>query len=191
VLGAEVHFEVEVAAGAAAGAGDSEPAERVVLRGSMDRVEVDSAGRVHVVDFKTGRSCPTNAHVDASPQLGAYQLAVRAGAVDDLVQTPVQVGGAELVQLRNTAPGTRGVDGVDGLPKVQAQQPADAGPDRALPIEGQLRAAARTLRAEDFAATRGPACRTCDFVRICPAQPQGRTVLSPRADVRALDEEDE
>ncbi len=186
VLGAEVGFEVEVEVDPAPG----DAAEAVVLRGSMDRVEVDSAGRVHVVDFKTGRSCPTKAQVDASPQLGAYQLAVRHGAVDGLVQEPVQVGGAELVQLRSSAPGTKGVDGVDGLPKVQAQA-ADARPGQPLPVEGQLREAVRTLRSEDFAATRGPACRTCDFVRICPAQPQGRTVLSPRADVRAIDEEDE
>jgi RecB family exonuclease len=163
--------------------------ETVVLRGSMDRVEVADDGRVHVVDFKTGRSCPTKAHVDASPQLGVYQLAVRNGAVDHLTEGPVQVGGAELVQLRNPAPG-RGVE-ADGLPKVQAQAPADARPDRILPVEQQLVEAVRTLRVEDFAATRGPACRTCDFKRICPAQPQGRTVLSLRADVRAVDEEEE
>jgi hypothetical protein len=83
------------------------------------------------------------------------------------------------------------VDGVGDLPRVQRQRAADGRPEGALPIEGHLREAVRTLRLEDFAATRGPACRTCDFVRACPAQPHGRTVLSPRADVRAVDEEDE
>ncbi|HZG98728.1 MAG TPA: ATP-dependent DNA helicase [Nocardioidaceae bacterium] len=202
LLGAEVAFEVQVevdvelnAAVDVAAAAESptscpEP-ERVVLRGSMDRVEIADDGRVYVVDFKTGRSCPTRAQVDASPQLGAYQLAVRHGAVDDLTEQPVQVGGAELVQLRNSAPGGKGVDGVGDLPRVQRQRAADARPEGVLPIEGHLREAVRTLRLEDFAATRGPACRTCDFVRACPAQPHGRTVLSPRADVRAVDEEDE
>jgi hypothetical protein len=111
--------------------------------------------------------------------------------VDALTEQPVQVGGAELVQLRNTETRTKGVEAVDGLPKVQAQKPADARPDGSLPIERQLAEAVRALRLEDFSATRGPACRTCDFIRICPAQPQGRTVLSARADVRAVDEEDE
>lgn len=198
LLGAEVAFEVEVevevdVVGGSAEASTTRPLEpeKVVLRGSMDRVELAGDGRVHVVDFKTGRSCPTKAQVDASPQLGAYQLAVRSGAVDDLTEQPVHVGGAELVQLRNPAPGSKGVEGLDGLPKVQAQKAADARPDGAAPIERQLREAVRTLRLEDIAATRGPACRTCDFIRVCPAQPQGRTVLSPRADVRAVDEEDE
>jgi RecB family exonuclease len=194
VLGAEVGFEVEVevpARGVEASTARPVEPEKVLLRGSMDRVEVDDDGRVHVVDFKTGRSCPTMAQVDVSPQLGAYQLAVRHGAVDALTEQPVQVGGAELVQLRNTETRTKGVEAVDGLPKVQAQKPADARPDGSLPIERQLAEAVRALRLEDFSATRGPACRTCDFIRICPAQPQGRTVLSARADVRAVDEEDE
>ncbi len=204
LLGVEVAFEVQVEVGveaevdadAAAGgretpaAGSVQP-ERVVLRGSMDRVELAEDGRVHVVDFKTGRGTPTKAQVDASPQLGAYQLAVRHGAVDQLMERPVCVGGAELVQLRTSAPATKGVEGVGDLPKVQEQKSADAVPDGSAAIEGQLRGAVRTLRIEDFAATRGPACRTCDFIRVCPAQPQGRTVLSPRSDVRAVDEEDE
>ena len=196
LLGAEVAFEVEVEVDVPAehsevtAEGRSSETETVVLRGAMDRVEVADDGRIHVVDFKTGRSCPTKAQVDVSPQLGVYQLAVRHGAVDHLTERAVRVGGAELVQLRNPAPGDRGGEG-GGLPKVQAQKPAEARTDGSLPVEQQLAEAVRTLRVEDFTATRGPACRTCDFIRICPAQPQGRTVLSPRADVRAVDEEDE
>ena len=73
----------------------------VVLRGSMDRVEVDRDGMVHVVDLKTGKNPPSGPKVAEHPQLGVYQVAVREGAVADLDGLGDAVsGGAELVQLR-------------------------------------------------------------------------------------------
>src|SRR5699024_2045224 len=59
--------------------------DQVVLRGSMDRVEVDADGRVHVVDLKTARNPVPRERVREHPQLGAYQVAVEAGAVEGLV----------------------------------------------------------------------------------------------------------
>ena len=56
----------------------------VVLRGSMDRVEVDRDGLVHVIDLKTGKNPPSGPKVAEHPQLGVYQVAVREGAVADL-----------------------------------------------------------------------------------------------------------
>src|SRR5664280_2539078 len=50
----------------------------VRLHGRMDRVELDQAGQVHVVDFKTGRTIPSGPNVITDPQLGCYQVAVRA-----------------------------------------------------------------------------------------------------------------
>src|SRR5690606_37371566 len=46
---------------------------QVVLRGRVDRLEVDDDGRLVVVDLKTGRSAPANAEIAEHPQLGAYQ----------------------------------------------------------------------------------------------------------------------
>jgi superfamily I DNA/RNA helicase/RecB family exonuclease len=50
------------------------------LHGRVDRLERDRAGRLLVVDLKTGKSAPTDAEVARHPQLGAYQAAVEAGA---------------------------------------------------------------------------------------------------------------
>ncbi|EFC81514.1 ATP-dependent DNA helicase [Parafrankia sp. EUN1f] len=62
---------------------DIEVAGRVVrLRGFIDRVELDDDGRVHVVDFKTGRAAPSRRDLQTHAQLGSYQLAVREGALD-------------------------------------------------------------------------------------------------------------
>ncbi|MGI8676199.1 MAG: ATP-dependent helicase [Nocardioidaceae bacterium] len=159
VLAAERAFEIEVPV----------PGDRVVLRGSMDRVEADAEGRVVVVDLKTARTTPGSAAIGQHPQLGVYQVAVQHGAVADLSAT-TSPGGAELVQLRQDAPRQSA-----GLPRVQRQEPpaADDGP-----VHAQLSAAARTIRQEVFAASPGPACRYCEFRGCCPAQPAGQTLLA-------------
>src|SRR5690606_40326119 len=53
---------------------------RARLRGTIDRVEAAGDGAVRVVDLKTGRRTATKAEGAEHPQLGAYQLAVEAGA---------------------------------------------------------------------------------------------------------------
>ncbi|WP_283095508.1 ATP-dependent helicase [Nocardioides alcanivorans] len=56
--------------------------ERAVLWGFLDRLELDEAGRVVVVDLKTGKRKPTGAEVEEHPQLALYQYAVAKGALD-------------------------------------------------------------------------------------------------------------
>ena len=55
---------------------------RAVIKGRVDRLEVDADGRVVVVDLKTGKSAPAVAEVARNPQLGVYQLAVQQGGFD-------------------------------------------------------------------------------------------------------------
>lgn len=128
----------------------------VAIRGSMDRVEVDSEGFVHVVDFKTSKRSPNPAEVAADPQLATYQLAVLAGATEDVVPGG-RPGGAELVQLRDDA---------KGEVKVQPQdRPAPDEPFFGLDL---VRRAVRTIDAEDFVAMPGKHCDHCDFHQVCP-----------------------
>ena len=144
--------------------------ETVRLHGYADRLELDEAGRVVVVDFKTTKYPPTGSQED-NAQLGLYQLAVAAGAVDDLPGVPEQgarPGGAELVQLR--------ADGEHGA-KVQPQSPLDADGGQAA-IHDQLALAVQRVRREEFPAVPDPGrCRTCSFQALCPALNRG-TVLS-------------
>ncbi len=97
----------------------------VKLRGFIDRIELDDDGRVHVVDFKTGRMAPSSSDVARHPQLGTYQVAVRNGAVacgaDGARAEP---GGAELVHLRLDAA---------QAPPAPAPAPAPAAPAPAPP----------------------------------------------------------
>ncbi|NYD41031.1 ATP-dependent helicase [Nocardioides panaciterrulae] len=144
------------------------PDGRVVrLHGYADRLELDEAGRVVVVDLKTGKYPPTGPEVERHAQLGLYQLAVEHGAADEVLGRPAEPGGAELVQLR-----------VGGeLPKVQLQSPQPAAEGRPRPIEEQLMQAVSALRAEEFVARPGGHCDRCAFQALCPSKAAG-TVLS-------------
>ncbi|MFE9057297.1 ATP-dependent helicase [Streptomyces mutabilis] len=145
----------------------------VRVRGQMDRVEADGDGRAYVVDFKTGKHAPTSAEVARHPQLAVYQLAVRAGAVDEAFDgTRPQPGGAELVQLRQGAPKR---DGGDTLPKVQAQESLE-GPAGEW-VGDLLATAAGKVLDERFTPTAGQHCTHCAFRASCSARPEGRHVV--------------
>jgi RecB family exonuclease len=146
--------------------------QRVRLHGYADRLELDEQGRVVVVDLKTAKRGPTDKELPANPQLGIYQLAVRNGAVDDLVtdlvEGPAVSGGAELVQLRKA---------VAGRAKIQKQEPQEPDAEGVTVIEAQLMRAAAVMRDEVFEATPGAHCDYCQFHAICPTKAAG-TVLS-------------
>ncbi|MFT4189553.1 MAG: ATP-dependent DNA helicase [Aeromicrobium sp.] len=140
--------------------------ETVVLRGSMDRVEVDADGLVHVVDFKNSKNAPRADEVREHAQLGVYQLAVREAGVEG----HREVGGSELVQLR-IPEGAKAPD----APKVQ-RQPAPA--EGEFFVHDLIRRAVHTMRSEELAAT--PAtCTFCEFDTLCPAQ-TSFTIGAPR-----------
>ncbi|MFJ9696563.1 ATP-dependent helicase [Kitasatospora sp. NPDC101183] len=143
----------------------------VRIRGSMDRVEKDHAGRAYVVDFKTGKQIPTDKSLPEHKQLAVYQLAVRAGALNELPGFdggPPAVGGAELVHLREAA-----AKADQDSPKVQRQEPPEGEPW----IENLLAEAAGKVLAERFVPQTGGGCDRCSFRRSCSAQRDGAQLL--------------
>lgn len=152
--------------------------DRVRLRGSFDRVEVDDGGQVHVVDLKTQKSATPAAELAEHAQLGVYQLAASAGGLDTvpedvrarsglpLVGAPLRVAGAELVQLRARDSA--------GNAKVQTQPSIDPDDDW---VRERLRAAVAIVRGERFHPVRGGHCRTCSFRSVCPVDDEGGQVL--------------
>jgi RecB family exonuclease len=151
LVGTEEEFSVELPVGG----------RDVVIRGKMDRVEVDEQGHVHVVDLKTGKTPVSRDDVARHPQLATYQLAVRHGAFG--TRTP---GGAELLQLRQ----------VSGQgPKVQAQEAIGDGPGW---VEELLETAVRRIVTETFPpSVDDRRCERCAFNRACPGMRQGRQVV--------------
>ncbi|MFJ9770017.1 ATP-dependent helicase [Kitasatospora sp. NPDC101157] len=143
----------------------------VRIRGSMDRVEKDHAGRAYVVDFKTGKQIPTDRSLPEHKQLAVYQLAVRAGALNELpgfTERPPATGGAELVHLREAAART-----APDAPKVQRQEPPEGEPW----IENLLAEAAGKVLAERFVPQTGGGCDRCAFRRSCSAQRDGAQLV--------------
>lgn len=139
----------------------------VTLTGEADRLELDEAGNVVVVDLKTGKYGPSKTEIAEHPQLGLYQLAVDSGAAADVPGVPpgAGAGGAELIQLR------LGKE----LPRVDSQGAPEL-------IEQQLSRAVAAVRAEEFVARPAASpqnghCRYCSFQAICPAFSTG-SVLS-------------
>lgn len=159
VLAAEHPFEVDLDVDGRA----------VHLSGSMDRVEVDADGAVHVIDLKTSKNPPSDKSIAEHAQLGLYQLVVQHGAVPDAPDGG-RPGGAELVQLRgeNTK--------VPGHPKVQPQ--GAPSPDVPFFAVEQLRSSVRTIVDEHFVATVSEAaCKYCSFTHVCPAKDEGSSIL--------------
>jgi RecB family exonuclease len=155
----------------------------VRLHGSMDRVEVDSDGTVVVVDLKTGKTVVSGAKVEEHAQLGAYQLAVAHGAVQEVVEG-ARPGGAELVFLRQPA-GKAAAE----TPKVLRQAPpGDGAAGASSAAEGQLEHAVLAIRGERFEASVNAFCGRCEFRRLCPVQAEGLFVLSDPAGVADVSE---
>jgi superfamily I DNA/RNA helicase/RecB family exonuclease len=159
LLAVEADFEAPLAA-----VGSSEIAQRTVIRGQVDRLEVDDDGRLVVVDLKTGKSKPKSADVPRHAQLAAYQVAVAAGAFSD--QRPDgRPGGAELVQLGDSAKNI----------SVQQQPPLDAAQWAVELVER----AAETMSGEVFPARHDAAnsfAGGCRLPEICPLCSRGKQV---------------
>jgi len=143
------------------------PAAGALLSGSVDRLDADAAGGLHVVDYKTAKNKPSAAEVTDDLQLGFYQLAGQAGAFDGVAGGSRVMGGAELVQL---------VDGLaGGRPSVQPQEalPPDGGA-----VADAVRRMVDGVVTETFPARPNSRCPKCPVRQACPAQEAGRQVVS-------------
>ncbi|MDG4762151.1 ATP-dependent DNA helicase [Micromonospora sp. WMMD710] len=143
-----------------------DPHRPVDLTGRVDRLEVDEAGRLVVIDLKTGKSTAvTGSELAEHPQLGAYQAAVEAGAFAEFGD---ESGGAALVQLGTSAKDAR----------EQNQPAAGEGPAAGWATV-LVRRTADTMAAATFAAVANSKCRVCPVRTSCPVSGQGRQVVEP------------
>lgn len=147
-VGIEVGFDGVIDAGE----------DGVRLRGRIDRVERDAAGRLVVVDVKTAKTPASKDDAQQHAQLAVYQLAVEAG----LVGPDEQPGGGRLVYPAK--PGTAGAT-------EREQDPLT--PDAGGHWRERIAQAAVATAGPQFTARVNDGCRHCPVRPICPAHNDG------------------
>ncbi len=136
----------------------------VRLRGRVDRLERDAAGRLVIVDIKTGKTPVSKDDAQQHAQLGMYQLAVAEG----MVAAGDEPGGARLVYLGKT--GAAGVAEREQDPLTTAAQDE---------WRNVVRRAADATAGPQFIARRNDGCPHCPVRPCCPAhvRPDGKGPL--------------
>lgn len=128
------------------------------LRGRVDRLERDAAGRLVIVDIKTGKTPVSKDDAQRHAQLAMYQLAVAEG----MIGAGEEPGGARLVYV-----GKAGAGGAT----VREQDPLTAAAtDEWREI---VRSAADATAGPQFIARRNDGCAHCPIRRCCPAHVDG------------------
>ncbi len=116
----------------------------VVITGQIDRIDRLPSGGIEVIDYKTGR-VSSQKGVDESLQLSIYALACRDA---------LGLGTPERVTLYFTESALR-------LSTTRTDEQLDTARDEIL-------ARVRLMRAGEFPAMPGDACRYCDYAKMCP-----------------------
>ena len=133
--------------------GDGGPDVRV--RGRVDRLERDDAGRLVVVDIKTGKTPVTKDDAQHHAQLAMYQLAIAEG----LLSQGDSPGGGRLVYLGKTRVGGATEREQDALT-----------PDSRAEWRGLVQRAAAATQGPEFLARINDGCAHCPVRAMCPAQ---------------------
>lgn len=146
----EVGTELEVTGVVA----DAPGGPQVQVKGRIDRLERDRAGRLVVVDVKTGKSPATKADAQQHAQLALYQLAIAEGVVSH----GDQPGGGRLVypaKPAKTGATEREQDPMGESAQAQWRQ--------------RVTDAAAATAGPHFVARAGAGCATCPVRAMCPA----------------------
>ncbi|HEY2449662.1 MAG TPA: ATP-dependent DNA helicase [Mycobacterium sp.] len=125
----------------------------VRLRGRVDRIESDAAGRLVIVDVKTGKTPVSKDDAQRHAQLAAYQLAVAEG----LVAQGDEPGGARLLYLGKT--GSAGAT-------EREQDPLT--PEARDEWRNLVRDAAEATAGPQFVARVNDGCTHCPLRPSCP-----------------------
>ncbi len=115
----------------------------LVLRGRVDRVDKESSGSLHIIDYKTGKP---------PEQPDWTQLQLLALILSRRFPYPVNK-----LSLHYLSPGTIKTTELHGEELQRAAWDL-------------LRTARSIAREKHYTATAGPHCFNCDFLQICPAK---------------------
>lgn len=124
---------------------------RYALRGVIDRIAQARDGTLEIVDFKTGRRVPSQEEADRDPQLGLYELGLRAGWREE---RPVRLVWHYVLSNRV---------------RVSSRSPEQ----REALREKTIRRIDRIRAEERFEPRPSALCGWCEFRERCPASAEG------------------
>ncbi len=133
----------------------------VRLRGRVDRLERDGAGRLVIVDVKTGKTPVSKDDAQQHAQLAMYQLAVAEGMMP-AGSAGMEPGGARLVYIGRT--------GAAGAVEREQDPLTPAARDQWRNV---VRQAADATAGPQFIARRNDGCAHCPIRPSCPAHADG------------------
>jgi RecB family exonuclease len=133
----------------------------VRLHGRVDRLERDGAGRLVIVDVKTGKTPVSKDDAQQHAQLAIYQLAVAEGLLG-AGSAGMEPGGARLVYIGK--PGTTGATEREQDPLTPAARDE---------WRNLVRTAADATAGPQFIARRNDGCTHCPIRPCCPAHVDG------------------
>jgi RecB family exonuclease len=133
----------------------------VRLRGRVDRLERDAAGRLVIVDVKTGKTPVSKDDAQQHAQLAMYQLAVAEGILG-AGSAGMEPGGARLVYIGKT--------GAAGATEREQDPLTPAARDEWRDL---VATAAEATAGPRFIARRNDGCTHCPIRPCCPAHVDG------------------
>ncbi len=147
VAGVEKSFEITVG--------------RALIRGNVDRIEVDSDGKHYIIDFKTGKKEISGDDAKTNLQLACYQLGVVLDGFEEKLKS-TEVLGAQLVYLasKNKSYSTREQD-----PLIDIEATTNI-----------LEEIAIGMGAATFTARKNDMCGKCKVKPSCPLYLEGKAV---------------
>ena len=147
VAGVEKSFEITVG--------------RALIRGNVDRIEVDSDGKHYIIDFKTGKKEISGDDAKTNLQLACYQLGVVLDGFEEKLKS-TDVTGAQLVYLasKNKSYSTR-------------EQGALVDVEATTAILEEI---AVGMGGATFTARKNDMCKQCKIKPSCPLYLEGKAV---------------
>jgi ATP-dependent exoDNAse (exonuclease V) beta subunit len=147
VAGVEKSFEITVG--------------RALIRGNVDRIEVDGDGKHYIIDFKTGKKEISGDDAKTNLQLACYQLGVVLDGFEEKLKS-TEVLGAQLVYLasKNKSYSTR-------------EQGALVDVEATTTILEEI---AVGMGAATFTARKNDMCKQCKVKPSCPLYLEGKAV---------------
>jgi RecB family exonuclease len=147
VVGVELGFDVTVG--------------KARIRGTVDRLEVDSAGNLFVIDFKTSKSPISYEKAEQNLQLKSYQIAIAEGGFK-AHHASTSSSGAALIYLGHD------------IQKISSREQG------VIDLEGaraEIENIAQSMGAAQFVAATNSRCKECPVKSSCPIKAEGRTVI--------------